>query len=178
MYLFRVSGPKPYGLDDELLIMKCENKIKAFKRLFPGDGVYVWKNDRTDGFIQFRLVSIKSNNLMDDDILTIYVELLDYKYQSVRKKLINQSVIHQFKHYINDRLKFDLAICSITKVEIKITNESKFILPEKPKKYQPEFKIYTGGKGFETIRESSYLFSDDVDDSIMSYKMSLMSRNR
>lgn len=88
-------------MDDELLTMKCENKIKAFKRLFPGDGVYVWKNDRTDGFIQFKLISIKSNNLMDDDILTIYVELLDYKYQSVRKKLINQSVIRQFKHYVN-----------------------------------------------------------------------------
>ncbi len=165
-------------MDDELLIMKCETKIKAFKRLFPGEGVYVWKNDRTDGFIQFKLVSIKSNNLMDDDILTIYVELLDYKYQSVRKKLINQSVIRQFKNYINDRLKFDLAICSINNVEIRITNESKFILPEKTKSYKPELKIYTGLRGYETLRDSSFLFSDEVDDSLMSYSMALMSRNR
>jgi hypothetical protein len=115
---------------------------------------------------------------MDDDILTIYVELLDYKYQSVRKKLINQSVIRQFKNYINDRLKFDLAICSINNVEIRITNESKFILPEKTKSYKPELKIYTGLWGYETLRDSSFLFSDEVDDSLMSYSMALMSRNR
>jgi len=70
-------------------------------------------------------------------------------------------------------LNFDFSICSIRDFDFYIINESKFRLPEKKKSYNPEFKIYTGRGGFDTLRESSYLFSDDTSDLLKSYEMAL-----
>jgi hypothetical protein len=83
--------------------------------------------------------------------------------------MIDKYTMNVFKHRMKIPLNFDFSVCSINNFDIKITNESKFLLPEKRNKYNPEFKIYTGLRGFDTLKESSYLFNDDRDDDIMSY---------
>jgi hypothetical protein len=176
MYLFRVSGTEPNGLDDEYVIMDKNQKscIIAYQRVFPGENVYTWNSKITDDFITFK---VKGFSEFYDDI-TVYIEIIDYRYENISKKMIDNYTMSVFKHRMKIPLSFDFSVCSIKNFDIIVSNQSKFLLPEKPKKYQPEFKIYTGGKGFETIRESSYLFNDDKDDLKMSYQMSLMSRNR
>jgi len=167
MYLFSVSGTKPNGLDDELLIMdkSKESHIKVYKRLFPDEKVYGWKSNSSNDFISFK---IKGFSDFSDDI-SVYVEIIDYRYNDISKKMVDSQTMRVFKHRMLIPLKFDFSMCSIQNYEIRITNESKFLLPEKKIKYNPEFKIYAGRTGFNTLRESSYLFNDDRDDDTMSY---------
>jgi hypothetical protein len=163
-------------LDDELLVMGKfkESCIKVYKRLFPGEKGYVWKSKLNNDFILFK---IKGFSDFTDDI-SVYVEIIDYRYDNISKKMIDRQTMVIFKHRMKHPLKFDFSMCSIQDYDIKITNESKFTLPEKPRKYESDFKIYTGMKGFETIRNSSFLFNDEVDDSLMSYKKALLGTNR
>jgi hypothetical protein len=69
-------------------------------------------------------------------------------------------------------LNFDFSVCSIKDFDFYIINESKFRLPEKLKR-KPTFTFYTGRGGYETLRNSSYLFSDDTSDLLKSYEMAL-----
>jgi len=148
--------------------------VKAYQRLFPGEKEYVWRSKTTKDFILFK---VKGFSDFSDDI-SVYVEIIDYRYVDISKKMVDTQTMRVFKHLMLNPLKFDFSICSIDNYDIAITNESKFLLPEKRKSYKPEFKIYTGRAGFDTLRESSYLFNDDVDDGLMSYSMLLMSRNK
>jgi hypothetical protein len=167
MYLFSVSGTKPNGLDDEYVIMDNNQKscVNAYQRLFPGENEYIWKSIITDDFISFK---VKGFSEFYNDI-TVYIEIIDYRYDNISKKMIDKYTMNVFKHRMKIPLNFDFSVCSINNFDIKITNESKFLLPEKRNKYNPEFKIYTGLRGFDTLKESSYLFNDDRDDDIMSY---------
>jgi hypothetical protein len=162
-------------LDDEYVIMDKNQKscVNAYQRLFPGENEYIWKSIITDDFISFK---VKSFSELFDDI-TVYIEIIDYRYDNISKKMIDKFTMNVFKHRMKIPLNFDFSICSIKNYEIRVTNESNFLLVEKPKKYKPEFKIYTGLKGFDTIRESSYLFNDDRDDGLTSYE-TLLGTNR
>jgi hypothetical protein len=91
--------------------------------------------------------------------------------------MVDTHTMRIFKHRMMLPLKFDFSICSIQNYDIRVTNENKFLLPEKRKSYKPEFKIYTGLRGFDTIRESSYFFNDDRDDGLTSYE-TLLGTNR
>jgi hypothetical protein len=137
----------------------------VYKRLFPGEKEYTWGSTHSKDFISFK---IKGFGNFSDDI-SVYVEIIDYRYDDISKKMVDSQTMRVFKHRMLIPLKFDFSMCSIQNYEIGITNESKFLLPEKRNMYNPEFKIYTGRVGFDSLRESSYLFSDDRDDDIMSY---------
>lgn len=176
MYLFSVSGTEPNGLDDEYVIMDKvkQSCVNAYKRLFPGEKVYVWNSKLKKDFILFK---VKGFSELFNDI-TVYVEIIDYRFNDVSKKMVNKGTMSAFKQRMKNILRVDFSICSIEQYDIRITNESKFLLPEKQKSYEPEFKIYTGYKGFDTIRHSSYIFGDDDrDDDLMSY-MRLLGTNR
>jgi len=175
MYLFRVSSTEPNGLDDEYIIMDKvkQSCVKAYQRLFPGEKEYVWRSKLTKDFILFK---VKGFSDFSDNI-SVYVEIIDYRYEDISKKMVDIQTMRVFKHRMMFPLRVDFSICSIQNYDIRITNESKFLLPEKKNKYNPEFKIYTGLRGFDTIRESSYIFNDDRDDDIMSY-MTLLGTNR
>ena len=170
MYLFRVSGPKPYGLDDVNVIMKNENKVKAFKRLFPGNREYVWESKHSKDFLKFQVIEL--DGLIRDKIL-VSVKILDYSWDGISKKLLDQTGLMVLTRIMKKPLNFDFSMCSINDFDIYIINSSQFSLPEKQKR-KPSYTIYTGRGGFETLRDSSYLLQDDiVDDSIMSYSMAL-----
>jgi len=175
MYVFPVSSTKPNGLDDEYVIMGKDKQycVKAYQRLFSEEKVYKWESKISKDFILFK---VKGFSEISNDIL-VYVEIIDYRYNDVSKKMIEKSVTSLFKYRMKISLNFDFAICSIQDYDIRITNESKFILPEKQKLFKPEFKIYTGLKGFESIRQSSYIFDEDREDDLMSY-MRLLGTNR
>ena len=175
MYLFSVSRTEPYGLDDEYVIMDVSQKscVIAYQRLFPEEKVYKWESKITNDFIIFK---VKGFTDFYKDI-TVRVEIIDYRYSGVSKKMINQNTMSAFKQRMKIPLRVDFSICSITNFNILVINDSKFILPEKQKKFQPEFKIYTGKSGFDTLRESSYLFNDDKDDDTLSYQ-SFLRTNR
>ena len=147
--------------------------VNAYQRLFPGENEYTWKSKLTDDFILFK---VKGFSEFYDDI-TVYIEIIDYRYENISKKMIDKYAMSVFKHRMKIPLSFDFSVCSINNFDIRVTNESKFLLPEKRNKYNPEFKIYTGLKGFDTIRQSSYLFNDHRDDDIMSYTK-LLGTNR
>ena len=164
MYLFSVSGTKPNGLDDELLIMDkfTDSRVKVYKRLFPGEKEYIWKGITTKDFILFKVKGFRDYT---DNIL-VWVEIIDYRYNNISKKMVDKQTMNVFRHRMKQPLKFDFSMCSIQDYDINILNDSKFIIPEKRNKYNPEFKIYTGRGGFDTLRESSYLFNDDNEDDI------------
>lgn len=175
MYLFSVSGTEPNGLDDEYVIMDKvkQSCVNAYKRLFPGEKVYKWESKINKDFILFK---IKGFSEFSNDV-SVYIEIIDYRYHDVSKKMVDKGVMSSFKQRMKIPLKFDFAICSIQDYDVRITNESKFTLPEKKKSYEPEFKIFTGLKGFESIRQSSYIFDEDREDDLMSY-MRLLGTNR
>jgi hypothetical protein len=103
---------------------------------------------------------------------------LDYRKDGISKKLLDQTGLMVLTRIMKKSLNFDFSICSINDFDIFIINESKFSLPEK-QKLKPTFTIYTGRGGYETLRNSSYLFSDDTSDLLKSYEMALgVNRNR
>jgi hypothetical protein len=169
MYLFSVSSTEPNGLDDVNLIMESENKIKAFKRLFPGDREYVWESEHSKDFLKFQVINLDS---FKDKIL-VSVRILDYRWDGISKKLLDKVGLMVLTRLMKKSVNFDFSMCSIRDFDFYIINESKFLLPEKKKSYNPEFKIYTGRGGFETLRDSSYLLQDDNNDLMMSYQMAL-----
>lgn len=162
-------------MDDEYVIMDENQKscVIAYQRVFPGENVYTWNSKITNDFITFK---VKGFSVFYKNI-TVRVEIIDYRYEDVSKKMISQLTMSTFKERMKIPLRIDFSICSITHFDMLVINDSKFILPEKKQKFQPEFKIYTGRAGFDTLRESSYLFNDDRDDDIMSY-MTLLGTNR
>ena len=175
MYLFSVSGTEPNGLDDEYVIMDKSQKscVVAYQRIFPEEKLYKWQSKITNDFITFK---VKGFTEFYKNI-TVRVEIIDYRYEDVSKKMISQLTMSTFKERMKIPLRIDFSICSITHFYILVINDSKFILPEKPKDFQPEFKIYTGRAGFDSLRESSYLFNDDKDDDLLSYQ-SFLRTNR
>jgi hypothetical protein len=175
MYLLRVSRAKPNGLDDEYVMMGniTKNSIDSFNRLFPKDKEYLWERSTGEDFIKFKIKGLSDLT----DTIRIYVEILDYRWGGVSKKMIDEGNLSIMTYRMNDPIEFDLAMCSIRDYEIIVDNRHKFLLPSKPRKFQSEFKIYTGREGFDNLRSSSYLFSDEVDDSLMSYS-TLLGTNR
>jgi hypothetical protein len=150
-----------------------ESCIKAYKRLFPGENEYVWRSPNNRDFILFKV-----NGLYDSfDEIRVYVELIDYRYSDVSKKLVGEGTMNIMRYHMSHPLESDFNLCSIRDFEIVVVNQNKFLLPSKPRKFQSEFKIYTGLRGFDTLKESSYLFNDDRDDDIMSYT-SLLGTNK
>jgi hypothetical protein len=146
-----------------------KDSINAFNRFISRDKIYRWESKKDNsGFIEFKLVEL-TPTLFSDNKVIVFVELLNYRYQGVSKKMISKLDIDVFRIRIMETLHFDLLIFSIDHTEIRIVNQSKFILLEKPKLNHSQFKFYTGRAGFDTLRESSYLFNDDRDDDIMSY---------
>ena len=157
-----------------------QGNINAFNRFISKDKIYRWESKKDNsGFIEFKLVEL-SPTLFSDNKVIVSVELLNYRYQGVSKKMISKLDIDVFRIRIMETLHFDLLIFSIDHTEIRIVNQSKFILPEKNKSLKSEFKIYTGLRGYETIKDSSYsIFDNDKDDTLMSYGMGLrFNRNR
>jgi hypothetical protein len=150
--------------------MKNENKVKAFKRLFPGNREYVWESKHSKDFLKFQVIEL--DGLIRDKIL-VSVKILDYSWDGISKKLLDQTGLMVLTRIMKKPLNFDFSMCSINDFDIYIINSSQFSLPEKQKR-KPSYTIYTGRGGFETLRDSSYLLQDDiVDDSIMSYSMAL-----
>ena len=167
MYLFRVSGTKPNGLDDEYVIMESflKHSIDSYKRLFLDNNEYIWESENSKDFLKFQVVEL-------DDFtgkIRITIKILDYRNDGISKKLLDRTGLKLFDRIMRKPLNFNLSICSINDFDIFIINGDKFILPEKRKPFQSEFKIYTGRGGFETLRNSSYLFSDDTSDLLKSY---------
>ena len=173
MYLFRVSSTKPNGLDDEYVIMEntIKNSIDSFNRLFPKDKEYFWGRSTGGDFIKFKIIGLSDLS----DTIRVYVEILDYCWREVNKRMIDEGTLNIMTYRMNDPIEFDLAMCSIRDYEIIVDNRHKFLLPSKPRKFQSEFKIYTGR---ESLRSSLYLFNDDVGDDLMSYQMELLGTNR
>lgn len=173
MYLFRVSSTKPNGLDDEYVIMEniTKNSIESFNRLFPKDKEYFWGRSTGGDFIKFKIIGLSDLS----DTIRVYVEILDYCWREVNKRMIDEGTLNIMTYRMNDPIEFDLAMCSIRDYEIIVDNRHKFLLPSKPRKFQSEFKIYTGR---ESLRSSLYLFNDDVGDDLMSYQMELLGTNR
>ena len=150
-----------------------QHSIDSYKRLFLDKNEYLWESNSSKDFTKFKVVELIGLR----DKIRVYIEILDYRWDGVSKKLLDNTGFFLLKRQTIELLKFDFSLCSIKNCEIVINNESRIKLPEKPKKFQPEFKIYTGKSGFDTLRESSYLFNDDKDDDIMSY-MTLLGTNR
>ena len=176
MHLFSVSGTKPNGLDDEYVIMDESQKscVIAYQRLFPGENIYKWESKISNDFILFK---VKGFTDFFKNI-TVRVEIIDYRYENVSKKMISQSTMNTFKQRMKIPLRIDFSICSITHFDILVINDSKFIIPEKSKKYEPEFKIYTGLKGFESFNSSPYnILTNDSEDDLFSYSR-LLGTNR
>ena len=171
MYLFSVSRTKPNGMDDEYVIMESytQHSINSYKRLFLDNNEYIWESNSSKDFTKFKVLELIGFR----GKIRVYVEILDYRWDGISKKLLDNTGVFLLKRQTIDVLKFDFLLCSIKNCEIIINNESRIKLPEKPKKFQSEFKIYTGRAGFDTLRESSYLFNDEKDDLIMSYQMAL-----
>lgn len=153
-----------------------QSYIDTYKRLFFDENEYIWESPHSKDFTKFRVVGLIS--LIDK--IRVSVEILDYRWDDVSKKLLDRTGLFVLKRQLTKPLKFDFSMCSITNFEIVIINESRFSLPVKQNLYRPEFKIYTGKVGFDTLRESSYIFQDDiVDDSKMTFSMALRcGRNR
>ena len=170
MYLFRVSSTKPNGLDDEYVIMEShiQHSIDSYKRLFLDKNEYLWESDSSKDFTKFKVLELIGFR----DKIRVYVEILDYRWDGVSKKLLDNTGFFLLKRQTIELLKFDFSLCSIKNYEIVINNESKIKLPEK-KNLKSGFKIYTGMMGYETLRDSSYLFQDSKDDLMMSYEMAL-----
>ena len=157
-----------------------ESCIRAFNRCIPKDKIYHWESGTNNkGFIKFKLVELIPS-LINDEKVIISVELLDYRYQCISKKMLHKSVFDLFRHRMMEVLRFDLLVFSINHTEILIVNQSQFLLREKQKTLKNEFKIYTGLRGYETIRDSSYsIFDKDKDDILTSYGLDLrFNRNR
>lgn len=175
MHLFSVSGTEPNGLDDEYVVMSKQNEysVRIYHRLCPGEKIYNWMSRLNDDFLSFKVKGF--TEFVGD--LTVQVEIIDYRIDGVRKKMVDKTEMIIFKSKIKNLLKEDLIFCSVDKFYVLVINDSKFLLPEKPKKFQPEFMIYTGKAGFDSLRESSYLFNDDEDDDLLSYQ-SLLRTNR
>ena len=176
MYLFSVSSTEPNGLDDVYVIMEShtQHSIDSYKRLFLDNNEYIWKSEHSKDFLKFQVIEL-------DDFtgkIRVSVKILDYRKDGISKKLLDRTGLLLFDRIMRKPLNFDLSICSIKDFLIYIINENKFLLPEK-QKLKPTFTIYTGRGGFDTLRESSYLFNDDRDDLMMSYEMGLrVNRNR
>jgi hypothetical protein len=171
MYLFSVSRTKPNGLDDEYVIMESiiKNSIDSYKRLFLDKNEYLWESEHSKDFLKFQV--IKLDGFRDKTLIS--VRILDYKWDGISKKLLDSTGVMVITRLMKKSLYFDFSICSINDFDFYIINENKFRLPEKRKPFQSEFKIYTGRGGFETLRNSSYLFSDDTSDLLKSYEMAL-----
>ena len=172
MYLFRVSSTKPYGLDDEYVMMEShtQHSIDSYKRLFLDKNEYLWESEHSKDFLKFQVINLDGS--IRDKIL-VSVKILDYRWDGISKKLLDSTGVMVITRLMKKSLNFDFSICSIRDFDFYIINEGKFRLPEKKKSYNPEFKIYTGRGGFETLRNSSYLFSDDTSDLLKSYEMAL-----
>jgi hypothetical protein len=150
-----------------------KSSVIAYQRLFPEEKVYKWESKISKDFILFK---VKGFTDFYKDI-TVRVEIIDYRYNDISKRMVDGSTMVMFKQRMKIPLRIDFSICSINNFDILVINDSKFIIPEKRKSSKPEFKIYTGRTGFDTLRESSYLFNDDRDDDIMSYTR-LLGTNR
>ena len=177
MYLFSVSSTEPNGLDDVYVIMEShtQHSIDSYKRLFLDNNEYIWKSEHSKDFLKFQVIELDGS--IRNKIL-VSVKILDYRRDGISKKLLDQTGLMVLTRIMKKSLNFDFSICSINDFDIFIINESKFSLPEK-QKLKPTFTIYTGRGGFDTLRESSYLFNDDRDDLMMSYEMGLrVNRNR
>ena len=174
MYLFSVSGTKPNGLDDEYVIMATNNElcIKSYQHLFPGENEYVWRNMYNRDFIVFKVKKLYDSS----DRIKVYVEIIDYRYHDVSKKLVGQGTMYIMKHRMSRPLESDFNLCSIRDFEVIVVNENKFLLPEKQKSYESEFKIYAGLDGFRNFRQSYDIFNEDRDeDDSLSYQSFLRS---
>jgi hypothetical protein len=150
--------------------------VNIYNRVFLGKKEYMWGNNLNLTFIKFKVIELNPS-MLDENKVIVSVELLDYRLEGVSKKMLNNFELRIFQRRMLESLKSELFLCSITYTEIRIVNQSKFLLPEKRKQLQSEFKIYTGTRGFDTLRESSYLFNDDRDDSLTSYT-TLLGPNR
>ena len=154
-------------MDDEYVIMDENQKscVIAYQRVFPGEKFYKWQSKFKSDYIFFKIIRFGDNYRN----ITVFVEIIDYKLDGVNKKMIEKSIMDNFKYKMKMSLSFDFSICSIKFFDIIIVNESKFLLPEKQKN-KPEFKIYTGLRGMESLRSSSYdIFNSDDDDDTLSY---------
>lgn len=154
-------------MDDEYVIMDENQKscVIAYQRVFPGENIYKWESKISKDFILFK---VKGFSEFYKDI-TVRVEIIDYRYNDISKKMINQNTMSAFKQRMKIPLSFDFSVCSIKNFDIIVINDSKFLLPEKQKN-KPEFKIYTGLRGMESLRSSSYdIFNSDDDDDTLSY---------
>jgi len=143
-------------LDDEYVIMKSyiQNSIDSYKRLFLDKNEYFWESEHSKDFLKFQVINLDG---FKDKIL-VSVKILDYKWDGISKKLLDRTGVMVITRIMKKSLNFDFSMCSIRDFDFYIINESKFLLPEKKKSYNPEFKIYTGRGGFETLRDSSYLY--------------------
>lgn len=163
-------------MDDEYVIMDENQKacVNAYERLFPGENIYKWESNITDDFILFKVKGFTDcfKNI------TVRVEIIDYRYNDVSKKMISNFEMTTFKQRMRISLRVDFSICSINDFGIIVINYSKFILPDKRKTYEPELKIYTGLKGFESFKSSPYdILSNDNEDELFSYSR-LLGTNR
>ena len=149
-----------------------QHSIDSYKRLFLDKNEYLWESDSSKDFTKFKVLELIGFR----DKIRVYVEILDYRWDGVSKKLLDNTGFFLLKRQTMELLKFDFSLCSIKNSEIVINNESRIKLPEK-KNIKSGFKIYTGVRGYETLKNSSYLFSDEVDDSLMSYS-TLLGTNR
>ena len=164
-------------MDDEYVIMESSLKhsIDSYKRLFLDNNEYLWESEHSKDFLKFQV--LKLDGSIRDKIL-VSVKILDYRWDGISKKLLDQTGLLVLTRIMKKSLNFDFSICSIKDFDIFMTNEGNFKLPEKQKR-KPTFTIYTGRGGFDTLRESSYLFNDDRDDFMNSYEMALgINRNR
>jgi hypothetical protein len=146
------------------MVTNNESCIRAYKFLFPGENEYVWRSPNNRDFILFKV-----NGLYDSfDKIRVYVEILDCRWGDVSKKLVGEGTMNIMRYRMSHPLESDFNLCSIRDFEIVVVNQ---------KSSKSEFKIYTGLKGFDTLRESSYLFNDDRDDGLTSYE-TLLGTNR
>ena len=150
-----------------------QHSVDSYKRLFLDKNEYLWESDSSKDFTKFKVLELIGFR----GKIRVHIEILDYRWDGISKKLLDNTGFFLLKRQTIETLKFDFSLCSIKNCEIVINNESRIKLPEKPKKFQPEFKIYTGRGGVDTLRESSYLFNDDRNDDIMSYTR-LLGTNR
>jgi hypothetical protein len=146
-----------------------QHSIESYRRLFLDNNEYLWESDSSKDFTKFKVLELIGFR----GKIRVHIEILDYRWDGISKKLLDNTGFFLLKRQTIETLKFDFSLCSIKNCEIIIYNESKIKLPEKPKKLKPTFTIYTGRGGFDTLRESSYLFNDDRDDLMMSYEMAL-----
>jgi hypothetical protein len=145
-----------------------QHSIDSYKRLFLDKNEYLWESEYSKDFLKFKVISLDGFR----NKIRVSVEILDYSWDGISQKLLDMSGVMVITRLMKKSLNFDFSVCSIKDFDFYIINESKFRLPEKLKR-KPTFTFYTGRGGYETLRNSSYLFSDDTSDLLKSYEMAL-----